>query len=632
MIHSRFLPAVLALVSLAFGTASSPQALHGADFVLGNLIEPFTPPPLAELDAKAGWINRDVLDGMDLMRARQAKEKPLTTVAEALKLKNNSILNNQKILTTLGRLPEKDSQVDWNASITRHTAGDVKSTNPVLGSSTIEFDVNGLTSMGLFGFDWTFRPYAAKDTVVSYQSSKDGLYDKVVMRNDLTWSDGTPITAHDVVFSYKLIMSKEVPVPAQRHGTDKLKWIEAYDDHTLVYFHKESLATNVWNVNFSIIPKHIYEKSVAEDPTLQSSAYHVKYENNPVTGGAYVISDRTRGQEIVLTARESWYKHQGKEVRDRPHFKTVRFKVIQDTSVALLGLKGGDIDEMILNPEQWRTQTTGDDFYKNNTKGYGLEWVYFYFGWNNKRPWFTDKRVRQAMSYAFDHKEMLEKLRFGLDEPCNGLFHKTSKYCPKNAAKPYTQDLDKAEELLDAAGWKDSDNDGIRDKVIDGKKVKFEFNIMTSNVPDRIEIANLLKQNLSEIGIICHVQPREFTVLTQKMQEHDFDANFGGWGTGADPDTSENVWGSGQDRNYGQYENKKVDELFAKGRKEFDPAKRAEIYAQIHTIIYEDQPVTFLYFRNAYYGFNKKLRGYVFSPRGPFNYGPGFSSIWSPEE
>ena len=98
------------------------------------------------------------------------------------------------------------------------------------------------------------------------------MIDKVVMRDDLTWSDGKPITAHDVVFSFKLIMSAAVPVPAMRTGTDQLRWIEAYDDHTLVYFHKQPLATNVWNMNFQVVPKHMYEKSVAEDPTLRNSA------------------------------------------------------------------------------------------------------------------------------------------------------------------------------------------------------------------------------------------------------------------------------------------------------------------------------------------------------------------------
>jgi len=84
----------------------------------------------------------------------------------------------------------------------------------------------------------------------------------------------------------------------------------------------------------------------------------------------------------------------------------------------------------------------------------------------------------------------------------------------------------------------------------------------------------------------------------------------------------------GEGRNFGYYSNPKVDELYKQGRLEFDRKKRAEIYGRIHTLVYEDQPYTFLYYRNSFYAFNKKLRGYNYSPRGPYHYGPGFSSIY----
>ena len=606
----------------------------GKKFVLGDLLEPFDPPPLAELDAKAQWIDQPVLDSMELLREHQKTlGPPLVSVQEALKLKNDSPENNKKILSAMGRLPANDDEVDWDATIDRHTLADVKSTNPLMIDSTTEFDVTGLTNFGLFGFDWNFKPFASKDTVKSWQVSKNRMMDKVVIRDDLVWSDGKPITAHDVEFSFKVIMSSTVPVPAVRSGTDQIRWIKAYDDHTLVFFHKDALATNIWNLNFPVIPKHIYEKSIAEDPTLQDSPYHVKLENDPVVGGPYRITRRIRGQEIVLTRREDYYMHNGRQVRDKPYFKEVRFRIIPDPTVALLALKKGEIDEMILRPEQWQTQTDSDDFYRLNTKAFGLEWVYFYFCWNTDTPFFSDARVRKAMSYSFNYREMLDKLLYGLYEPCNGVFHQTSPWAPaKGVLKPYKQDLDKAEELLDEAGWTDSDGDGVRDKMIGGRRVKFEFRIICNNDPLRIAICSLLRENLDRIGVMCEVRPLEFTVLQEKSRKHEFHAMFGGWGTGADPDTSENIWRTGRNRNFGKYANAKIDELFAQGKKEFDPQKRAKIYAQIHKILYEDQPYTWLYFRNSFYGFNKRLRGYNFSPRGPYNYGPGFGSIWKAKE
>ncbi len=85
-------------------------------------------------------------------------------------------------------------------------------------------------------------------------------------------------------------------------------------------------------------------------------------------------------------------------------------------------------------------------------------------------------------------------------------------------------------------------------------------------------------------------------------------------------------------RNFLQYSNPEVDKLFVEGRKEFDREKRAAIYAKIDEIIYHDQPCTFLFWRNSFFGFNKQLRGYKFSPRGPFDYGPGFGSFWKVAE
>lgn len=630
----------LCLVALVVGCnwvgcsrSSTPAAkTETKPFKFGDLIEPFTPPTLAELDAKAEWIDRPVVDAVKVEREAQAKNPPKETVADALKLKNNNPQDNEKIVDALGRLPIDDATVNWDAEINRHFAGDVNSTNPILASSVFESDVLGMIGMGLFSFDAKFNAFASADTVTSWQTSKDRLYDKVVMRKDLTWSDGKPITAHDVVFSFKTIMTEAVPVHAQRSGVDKLRWVEAYDDHTLVFFQKKPYATNDWNLNFPVIPQHIYEPHLAEDPTLVNLRYFVDLENKPISGGPYNLKSRTRGQEMVFERREDYYMHEGKQVRDKPYFKTIRVRIRPDNSVALLALKAGDIDEMILNPEQWQTQTNDDHYYANNTKASGLEWLEFHFLWNNKSPLFEDVRVRKAMSYAMDYKELIEKLRYGLDEQCNGVFHPTSRWAPKTPLPFYKQDLAKAAELLDEAGWTDSDGDGLRDKMIDGKKVNFEFTMLTTNRQDRIDICTLMKECLDQLQIRCNVKALEFPAVIEKMTNHDFQAAFGGWGTGTDPYTLDNIFKTGELRNYVSYSNKRVDELLEEGMLELDPEKREAIYAEIDTILYEDQPYTWLFYQNSFYGFNKDLRGYQFSPRGPYHYSPGFSSIWKPVE
>jgi peptide/nickel transport system substrate-binding protein len=622
---------------------------------LRTLIEPFTPPPLAEIEKQVEWEDRPVRSGIDDLKKLQEQEaqaNPPPNVEEALRLQNTGPEPNAKIIAALGRLPTDPSQIDWDGGLTHHMRGDVKSTNPILSSSVYDADLLTLAYEGIMTFDWELKPFANASMVQSWQSSKDGMYEKVVMRKDLTWSDGKPVTAHDVAFSFRAIMNPDVPATAVRSGTDQLRWVEAYDDHTIVYFHKEPLATNSWNINFPIIAKHIYEDSIKDDPTLQNSPYHVKYEEKPVVNGPYVIAERQRGQELVLKRRESYYMHDGKEVRHKPYLEEIRMRVIPDPNTALLAFKGGDIDEMELLPEQWVNQTTDQDFYRRNTKTTALEWTYYFFGWNCRSPYFSDRRVREAMSYAFDHQEMLENLLYGLNERCTGNFHPTAPWASKKPKKIYEQDFDKAEELLEQAGWTDSDGDGIRDKIIDGRLRRFEFSIICLNTSERIKICNLLKQNLDQIGVVCNVRPLEFVTLMDISQKHDFDAEFAGWSAGAHPDTSENLWTTpaiDHGRNYVQYSNAYVDGLFelakqvegAKERRQqirekyklaevdIQPdASREECYGKIDDLIYADQPYTFLFHRASFYGFNKAIRGYKFSPRGPFHYSPGFFSLW----
>ncbi|HEX3600415.1 MAG TPA: ABC transporter substrate-binding protein [Lacipirellulaceae bacterium] len=625
---------VLAL-SVAIAHANGPadsDASAPKPFKLGDLIEPFTPPTLAEVDKTAHWIDGPVLSGMEIQRKKQAAAgPPPVSVAEALRLRYDGPESNAKILGTLGRLaPPDNAGVDFDGVMVRHVAGDMKSSNPLLFSTVTEAEYQQLTSFpGLTTFDQDFRFFAPSDMIVSWQTSADHKMDKLVLRDDLTWSDGKPFTAKDIEFSFQVIMTGAVPILAVRTGTDQIKWVEAYDDHTVVVFHKEAYATNTENLNFPVIPKHVYEKSLPDDPTMARSDYHTRLEDHPVVSGAYELVSRTRNQEFVLRRRESYYMHNGKQVRPKPYFREVRVKVIEDLNTALLALKAGQIDEMEFRPEQWVSQTTGDDFYKLNTKVTAPEWTEFHFTWNMKSPYFEDKRVRQAMSYAFDYDEFLKKITRNIYQPCQGTFHPDAWYFPKNGGpKPYQQDLDKAEDLLDAAGWKDTDGDGIRDKMINGHRVPFEFSLLTFQNETGIQCATLMKECLAKIGITCNVKPTEFTVLYDSVEHHKFDASMAGLGCGTDPDLTSNIFATGEARNDSQYSNKRVDELFVLGRKEFDRDKRAAIYGEIANILWEDQPYTWLFYRNAFFGFNKNLRGYNFSPKGPFDFSPGFDSIY----
>lgn len=609
------------------GDADSSTADDGEE----PLLEPFDAPTLKELEAKVEWKDSPVLDAMELLKQKHAEQPEPISVEEALALRNDSDETNDKLINSLGRLPGDDQSANEEASITMRARIAVKSLNPLFASSTVEQEVAGLTSFEPFSYDWNFTPFANAEVIKTWQSSTDGLYDKVVLRDDLFWSDGEPITAHDIAFSFQTIMDSRVQVPAVRSGTDQIRWIEAYDDHTLVYFHKQPLSTNVWNINFPTIPKHIYEKTLDEDPTLKDSDAHRALENKPVVSGKYRVTKRDK-QEVVLERREDFYMVNGEQVREKPFFKTIRYKVIKESSTALLAVKDGQLDYSELTSQQWVTQTNDDEFYKDNTKVMAAEWGFACFAWNIKSPYFSDKRVRKAMSYSIDYKELLEKLKYGLYQPSNGIYHPDAWMAPKgeNAPKPYTQDLDKAEALLDDAGWIDEDGDGIREKTINGVKTKFEFSMLCANVAEVIQVAELLKTNLDQIGVTCNVRPLEFTVLQQRARDKKFDALSMGWGTGAHPDTSRNLWMTGEGRNFTSFSNERVDEIFDLAAAELDRDKQAELYAELHTILYEEQPYTWLYNASGFYSFNRKIRGYNMSPRGPLTYSPGFYSLWAP--
>jgi peptide/nickel transport system substrate-binding protein len=157
----------------------------------------------------------------------------------------------------LGRLaPPDGAGVGFETTWVRHVPGDLKSANPIFISSQTEFEYQTMTVQRR-GVELRprFEYFASKATIISWQTSKDQTIDKFVLRDDLTWSDGKPLTAHDFEFAFQVIMTDAVPVLALRQNMVQVRWVKAYDDHTLVVFHKEPFATNMENMaNFPAFP------------------------------------------------------------------------------------------------------------------------------------------------------------------------------------------------------------------------------------------------------------------------------------------------------------------------------------------------------------------------------------------
>jgi peptide/nickel transport system substrate-binding protein len=142
--------------------------------------------------------------------------------------------------------------------------------------------------------------------------------------------------------------------------------------------------------------------------------------------------------------------------------------------------------------------------------------------------------------------------------------------------------------------------------------------------------AGVAWRDLARIGVRMHLQVVDQTTLVDRTQARRFEAWHGSRGAAADPAATERHWSTGGAGNVVGYSNPLVDDLYDAGRREFDRTKRGEKYGRIQEHLWEDQPVTWLYWRNGLYGFSRDLRGIVFSPRGPYTYSPGTRSLWRP--
>jgi peptide/nickel transport system substrate-binding protein len=597
----------------------------------------FTPPSAEEL-AKVRWIRQPVVDFLEKMRAELERTPPLATETEALALVNDGPEDNARILSAFGRLPASPEEVDWDATCLRSMMGEPSTLNPVLQQANrYEQWLFRLIGAAPIDYDATLKPYGNLEVIERWEVSEDRLMDRIVLRSDLRWSDGAPLTAGDFEFTFERILDPRVRVPTLRSLLGSLKALKAYDDRTLVYFHEDGRATNHLHLAWIPLPRHRFAPLLDKDPSLtQSPEAQALNLQSPVTCGPYRLVAWAKSREIVLERNDFWHQSAaGEVVRHKPFFRRVIFRIRPDNASRFLALQKGEIEEMELDSEQWVELSQASWFHKQNTKITAEQWQYAFIGWNQKsvppNPFFADRRVRLAMTYAFDHDHCLKSLFFGLYRPGAGIFHPDSPFAAKGL-EPFRQDLDRAEELLDEAGWVDGDGDGIRDKLIDGRRVPFRFTLAVPAAGTGDKVGAILQSSLAKIGVRCDIQLMEPAQFFESCLNHKVQAFVLAWGVGVDPDPIRNIWKSEEyekgGRNYVGYSNPRVDELIEMGALEHDPEKRAGIYAEIDRLIYEDHAYTILFYRPTLFAFNKSLRGVQCSPRGVFNHQPGFLSLW----
>jgi len=221
-----------------------------------------------------------------------------------------------------------------------------------------------------------------------------------------------------------------------------------------------------------------------------------------------------------------------------------------------------------------------------------------------RKPMFADKQVRQAMSHAFNAERLLDEVFMNLGELTTGPMPTFMPHYDKSVPG-YAFDLDKARELLAAAGWTDSDEDGLLDKDLDGDGTRepFEFDLTVYGSSNEYRtLGTLFKEDLAQIGVKMNVRPMEWSNLLKEVQDREFDAVTLAWVGGPDISGFNQIWHSEQadvprSSNHVGFKNDEADAIIAELETTFDHARRVELGNRFHRLLHEEAPYTFFYTR-----------------------------------
>lgn len=452
--------------------------------------------------------------------------------------------------------------------------------NPITASDAYARRINNYLYDSLIERDpdtLEFKPELA----YKWEISKNHLEYTFYLRKDVTWHDGKPFTADDVIYSYEKIMDPKVDAPFIRVYYADVEKVEKIDDYTVRFKYKKPyfMALSFCG-GISIIPKHIYDNG--EDFNQHSA------NRKPMGMGPYKFIEWKTNKRIVLERNENYWKV-------KPEIKKIVYKIISDPSVSLQVLKKGELDYMGLREIQWVKQTNSEKFNKKFSKHKYLVPGYNYIGWNNNHHFFKNPQVRKAMTMLIDRQKLLEKLKFSLGKITTGPFFIEGNQYNKNI-KPITYNPKLAYQILKDEGFHDQNQDGILEK--DGKDFEFTF-LYPSGSKFSERVSTILKEDLKKIGIKMNIEKMEWAAFVAKIEKKDFEATSLGWSASFESDPYQ-VWHSSQGKidrgsNFISYDNPKVDQLIEKARIEFNEKKRNQYYQEIHQILHQDQPYTFLY-------------------------------------
>ncbi|MEE8076041.1 MAG: peptide-binding protein [Candidatus Binatia bacterium] len=523
---------------------------------------------------------------------------------------------------------------DW---LLLHMLSDPEQLNPLTSNDAGASSILGYIFQGLLTRDprtLELKPLLAESRPVI---SADKLTYTFKIRRDATFQDGHPLTGEDVLFSIKAIKCPLVNAPFLRVYYASVVDAELVDDYTIRFVTKEPYFLNE-NVlgGIDVLPRHYYDPdNLLKDVTVRelnretsrqpdnskrfADHFNKSYNRRPMGSGPYKFQSWKTGQEVMLV-RDQNYWGNGKRGIDQPYLDVYRYRIINNPDAALVRLKSGGLDTMNLQPLQHLRQTRSKRFQKDYQKLLYFSPGFTYIGWNNALPIFQDKRVRRAMTHLTNRKQMVKAILFGLGKVIDSpIYRFRPEYDESLVSIPY--DPQKALGLLGEAGWKDTDGDGLLDKVIDGKSTPFRFEIkFNSGNTIRKSVVLTLQDELKKHGITVTVRQLDWTIFLDDVRNHKFDAMVLGWAMSVNEPDAFQVWHSSQADNKGSnmisYKNSRVDKILEDYRREFDPKKRSELYREFQRILHDEQPYTFLFMGRSISAVQRRFQGVKVLPIG----------------
>ena len=440
---------------------------------------------------------------------------------------------------------------------------------------------------------------------VMWQSYKDPFSGKHVPPRE--------VTAGDFKFFIDVIRDPDVncaPLRVYYQDLEEVKILSPYE--FTVKWKTAWYGSVASTLGLSPLPRHFY---LTPGKSFDGKAFnddHVR--NRMIVGcGPYRLVRWEKDRRLIFERNPDYF---GIALGAAPSLQTLVFDVIKHPNTRFQALEGGKIDELSLTPEQWIRRADAPMFKAGRVNRFRyLLPSYTYIGYNQKNPLFRDRRVRRALTMLVDREKLRRTVYFDLAQTVNGPFFPGSRYYDHSLkALPY--DPPQARRLLNEAGWRDSDGDGILEK--DG--IKFSFTMLqVANSSLQQRMLPVIKESFAAAGIDMKLQNVEWSVYVKRLDERRYDACCLGWMSSFDPDMYQ-IWHSSQrgegGSNHIGYANPELDSLIVEMRKTFDVSRRIELARRISAVLHEDQPYTFLFCPYSLVALSARYRNVRVFPAG----------------